>query len=52
MDKDLLEEIIAYIEKMEKDWEWERGDCKELQELIESGEMPELYYKLIKLRNN
>lgn len=47
----LLDEIIKYIEKTEETIDGEWGLGRDLKELIRDKEMPELYDKLIALRN-
>ena len=49
MNKELLEKIKSYIEEMEMRCEWEWGDCRKLEELIEQDKMPEIYYKVCEL---
>jgi hypothetical protein len=46
MNKELISEIIAYIEKMEQEMEWEAGAGKDLSVLISEGRMPDIYHKL------
>jgi len=46
----LLDEIIKYIEENEDEWEWEKGECRSLDKIIELGYMPEIYNELIKLK--
>jgi hypothetical protein len=46
-DKELLLAFKKYIEDMEFDMDQERGDCREVQELIKAGEMPELYNEVL-----
>lgn len=48
---DLLDEIIKYIEETEETIDGEWGSCRDLKVLIRAKEMPELYDKLIALRN-
>jgi len=47
----VLDEIICYIEQADQDGEWGRGNCRSLQEVIDAKDMPDIYYKLIELRN-
>ena len=49
MNKELIEEMIEYIEGMEKKVDGEWGDCREVDELIKDNDMPELYFKLKEL---
>lgn len=51
VDKELIENIIKYIEQVEDKIEWEFGGCRELEEIIEVGDMPEIYYQLKELIN-
>ena len=51
MNKELLNEIIEYIENVEVDKDYERGYFRCLNTLILYKEMPELYNKLIILRD-
>lgn len=46
----LLDELIRYIERTEVNNDGEWGSCRELHELIDDGDMPKLYYKLLELR--
>jgi hypothetical protein len=48
---DVLDEIIEYIEDTEQTIDGEWGSGRDLKELIRDKEMPELYDKLIALRN-
>jgi len=45
----LLPEIKAYIEQTEVTIDGEWGSCKNLDELLRDGEMPELYAKVCNL---
>ena len=47
----VLDEMIEYIEEMEQTIDVEWGSCRDLKGLIEDECMPELYDKLIALRN-
>ena len=47
----VLDEIIEYIEDTEQTIDGEWGSNKDLKELIRDKQMPELYDKLIALRN-
>jgi len=47
----VLDEIIGYIEQADQEGEWERGNCRSLQQVIDAKDMPYFYYKLIELRN-
>jgi hypothetical protein len=47
----LLEEMQAYIERMEIIVEEEWGSYRPLEELVKLGEMPELYTKVTNLLN-
>jgi len=46
MDKELIKEILEYMECVEVKIECEWGYCRSLGELVDAGEMPELYTKL------
>ena len=48
----LLDEIIEYIENTEETIDGEWGSGRSLKQLIKDNEMPELYNKLILLKNN
>jgi len=50
MNKELLDEIIAYVEVCEMVIDGEWGHCRELSELIRDNSMPELYTKLLALK--
>jgi hypothetical protein len=47
----VLDEMIEYIEDSDQKIEWEWGSCRSLQEVKDAKEMPDIYYKLIALRN-
>jgi len=47
---ELINEIIAYIEEVEQKMENEWGYFRELSDLIEKKEMPDVYYKLVQMR--
>ena len=47
----VLDEIIEYIEDTEQTIDGEWGSCRDLKKLIRDKQMPELYDKLIALRN-
>jgi hypothetical protein len=47
----VLDEIIEYIEETEQTIEWEWGSSRSLQEVKDAKEMPDIYYKLIALKN-
>ena len=47
----VLDEMIHYIEETEYTIDGEWGSCRNLKELIRDKEMPELYDKLLALRN-
>tara|TARA_R110000851_G_scaffold97365_1_gene211029 strand:+ start:754 stop:969 length:216 start_codon:yes stop_codon:yes gene_type:complete len=49
---DVFDEIISYIEEMEQTVDGEWGSCRLLKELIKDGDMPDLYNKLIALKND
>jgi len=47
----VLDEMIGYIEETDQQIEWEWGSCRSLQEVKDAKDMPDIYYKLIALRN-
>ena len=47
----LLDEIIKYIEETEKRIDGEWGSCRSVEKLIEHKCMPELYSKMLALKN-
>ena len=47
----VLDEIIQYIEETDQKIEWEWGSWRSLQEVKDAKEMPDIYYKLIALKN-
>ena len=47
----VLDEIIKYIEETDQQMECEWGSWKSLQEVIDDNDMPDIYYKLIDLKN-
>lgn len=47
----VLDEMIKYIEETDQRIEWEWGSCRSLQEVKDARDMPNIYYKLIALRN-
>ena len=47
----VLDEMIKYIEDTDQDMEWEWGSCRSLQEVKDAKEMPNIYYKLMALKN-
>jgi hypothetical protein len=49
---DVFDEILSYIEEMEQAIDSELGSGKLLKELIKNGDMPDLYNKLIALKND
>lgn len=46
----VIEEMIKYMEESEYTIQQEWGLSMPLEQLIETGEMPELYYKLLKVK--
>lgn len=48
----LLDEIINYIEEMEETVDAEWGSCRSVEELIKDNCMPELYAKMLALKNS
>ena len=48
----VLDEIIEYIEETDQiiEFEW-GGSCRSLQEVKDAKGMPDIYYKLIALKN-
>ena len=47
----VLDEMIEYIEETDQQIEREWGSCRSLQEVKEAKEMPDIYYKLMALKN-
>ncbi len=47
----ILDEMIEYIENTDQQIEWEWGSCRGLQEVIDANDMPDIYYKLIALKD-
>ena len=47
----VLDEIIKYIEDTDQQIELEWGSSRSLQEVRDANEMPDIYYKLIALKN-
>jgi len=52
MDKELIKEILKYIEFVEEQIDGEWGSGRDTEELIEIGKMPELYYTLRNIYEN
>ena len=50
-NKDFVNELIAYIEEVEQRIENEWGSFRNVSELIEKKEMPQVYYKLVQMRD-
>jgi hypothetical protein len=48
----ILYGMIYFIEESTTDINEQFGGCTNLEKLIESNEMPELYYKLVELQRN
>ena len=44
-------EFLLRIEDTDQDMEWEWGSCRSLQEVKDAKEMPNIYYKLMALKN-
>ena len=49
---EIMYNIIKYVKDTKFEYEHEWGDCRSVQEVIESGDMPDFYYELIKLIND
>ena len=47
----VLDEMIKYIEETDQQIEWEWGSCRSLQEVKDANDMPDIYYKLMALKN-
>lgn len=47
----VLDEMIEYIEETDQQIEWEWGSCRSLQKVKDDNDMPDIYYKLIALKN-
>jgi hypothetical protein len=50
--KQLLDEMINYIEETDQQIEWERGSGRSLDEVKAAKDMPDIYYKLISIRRD
>jgi hypothetical protein len=46
---DLLQKMVEYMESKEMIIDWEWGSCRDLEELIQDEQMPELYFELTNL---
>ncbi len=46
--KELLERMKYYMETIEVSWDCEVGGSRDLEELIEKGLMPTLYFDVLK----
>ena len=46
---ELLQKMVEYVESKEMIMDWERVSSRDLEELIQEEEMPELYYELTSL---
>ena len=51
VSNELLNEIIRYIEETQEAIDDEWGSCRKLKDLIECGEMPDIYEQLTKIRD-
>jgi len=51
VSKELVEEMIDYIEKSELAIEYEWGSCRTLKELICNNSMPKFYDDLLSIRD-
>lgn len=45
---EFLQSLKSYIKRMEAMQEQEWGSCRPLEELIETGDMPEVYKEVVK----
>jgi hypothetical protein len=45
----LLPSMKEYVEQSKLGWDWERGSCRELDEIIADGDMPAIYNTLLTL---
>lgn len=50
MNKELLDKVIEYIERTEETIDGEWGSCRNLEELLRDGGMPNIYFELKRLR--
>ncbi len=50
ISKELLNELLEYIKEMEEGLEQYRGDGRTLAELVQDGDAPEVYNKIIILK--
>jgi len=42
----LLSRAMDYIEGQEVSWDWEVGQCRDAEQLIDGGLMPPIYYEI------
>ena len=52
MERQLLEDIKKYIESSEVDWDAELGSGSSLEQLIDHGLMPDVYFLVLKELEN
>jgi hypothetical protein len=45
----LLEKMVEYVVEREVIIDWQQANCRDLKELIQDEEMPELYFELTNL---
>ena len=50
LSAEVLDEVLKHIEETDQLIEWERGDMRSLQKVIDDNDMPDVYYKLIALK--
>ena len=48
----VLDEMIEYVEKTSHQIQWAWGLCRSLQKVKDAKEMPDIYYKLMALKND
>lgn len=46
IDKDVLEAVVKYIERSEETLDYLKGALRTPQQLLDDGEMPDLYFEL------
>ena len=47
----ILDEMIEYIEETDQQIEWDWGSCRSLREVKDANDMPDIYYKLMAIKN-
>ena len=49
LETEIIEEMIEYIKLCEEQIDGEWGECRGFEQLLEAGEVPDLYFKLVEL---